>query len=49
MILIRNKKIESWFINAIDNIIVNGINKFKDGLRSDNASDGQSKTAHSPI
>tara|TARA_R110002096_G_scaffold186293_2_gene365252 strand:- start:734 stop:1033 length:300 start_codon:yes stop_codon:yes gene_type:complete len=32
-----NKTIEPYFIDAIDNIVVTGISKFVDGLRSDNA------------
>ena len=31
------KYIEPWCIDAIDNIVVNGISKFVEGLRSDNA------------
>jgi hypothetical protein len=31
-----NKTIEPYFIDAIDNILVTGISKFVDGLRSDN-------------
>ena len=31
-----NKTIEPYCIDAIDNIIVTGISKFVDGLRSDN-------------
>lgn len=34
---IWNKVVEPWCIDAIDNIIVNGIGKFVEGLRSDNA------------
>ena len=32
-----NKTIEPYCIDAIDNILVTGISKFVDGLRSDNA------------
>ena len=32
-----NKTIEPYFVDAIDNILVTGISKFVDGLRSDNA------------
>tara|TARA_R110002110_G_scaffold175325_1_gene378828 strand:- start:3755 stop:4054 length:300 start_codon:yes stop_codon:yes gene_type:complete len=32
-----NKTIEPYFVDAIDNILVTGIAKFVDGLRSDNA------------
>ena len=32
-----NKTIEPYFIDAIDIILVTGISKFVDGLRSDNA------------
>ena len=32
-----NKTIEPYFVDAIDNIVVTGISKFVDGLRSDNA------------
>ena len=32
-----NKTIEPYLIDAIDNILVTGISKFVDGLRSDNA------------
>ena len=31
-----NKTIEPYFIDAIDNILVTGISKFVEGLRSDN-------------
>ena len=31
-----NKTIEPYFVDAIDNILVTGISKFVDGLRSDN-------------
>ena len=31
-----NKTIEPWVIDAIDNILVTGITKFVDGLKSDN-------------
>ena len=31
-----NKTIEPYFVDAIDNILVTGIAKFVDGLRSDN-------------
>jgi len=31
-----NKFIEPWVVDAIDNIVANGIKKFVDGLRSDN-------------
>ena len=31
-----NKTIEPYFIDAIDNILVTGISRFVDGLRSDN-------------
>ena len=34
---IWNKYIEPWCVDAIDNIIVTGISKFVEGLRSDNA------------
>ena len=34
---IWNKVIEPWVVDAIDNIIVNGIGEFVRGLRSDNA------------
>ena len=33
---IWNKVVEPWVIDAIDNIVVSGISKFVDGLRSDN-------------
>jgi len=33
---IWNKVIEPWVVDAIDNIIVNGIGSFVKGLRSDN-------------
>jgi len=33
---IWNKTVEPYIIDAIDNILVNGIQKFVDGLRSDN-------------
>ena len=33
---IWNKTLEPWVIDAIDNIIVTGVAKFVDGLRSDN-------------
>tara|TARA_R110001599_G_scaffold342409_1_gene564130 strand:- start:23252 stop:23554 length:303 start_codon:yes stop_codon:yes gene_type:complete len=33
-----NKTIEPYFVDAIDNILVTGISKFVEGLRSDNAS-----------
>ena len=33
---IWNKYVEPWCIDAIDNIVVTGISKFVDGLRSDN-------------
>ena len=33
---IWNKVIEPWVIDAIDNIIVNGITEFIRGMRSDN-------------
>ena len=32
-----NKSIEPYFVDAIDNILVTGIAKFVEGLRSDNA------------
>ena len=32
-----NKTIEPYFVDAIDNILVTGIAKFVEGLRSDNA------------
>ena len=32
-----NKFIEPWVVDAIDNIVANGIKKFVEGLRSDNA------------
>ena len=32
-----NKTIEPYVIDAIDNIVANGIQKFCDGMRSDNA------------
>ena len=32
-----NKTIEPYFVDAIDNILVTGISKFVEGLRSDNA------------
>ena len=32
-----NKTIEPYLVDAIDNILVTGISKFVDGLRSDNA------------
>ncbi len=32
---IWNKTLEPWVIDAIDNVIVTGISKFVDGLRSD--------------
>lgn len=31
-----NKTIEPWVIDAIDNIVANGIKSFCDGMRSDN-------------
>ncbi len=31
-----NKTIEPYFVDAIDNILVTGISKFVEGLRSDN-------------
>jgi hypothetical protein len=31
-----NKTIEPWVIDAIDNILANGIKSFCDGMRSDN-------------
>ena len=34
---IWNKYIEPWVVDAIDNIVANGIKKFVEGLRSDNA------------
>ena len=34
---IWNKYIEPWCVDAIDNIVVTGISKFVEGLRSDNA------------
>ena len=34
---ICNKFIEPWVVDAIDNIVANGIKKFVEGLRSDNA------------
>ena len=34
---IWNKVIEPWVVDAIDNIVVNGISEFVRGLRSDNA------------
>jgi len=34
---IWNKVIEPWVIDAIDNVVVTGVSKFVDGLRSDNA------------
>jgi len=33
---IWNKVIEPWVIDAIDNIVVSGVSKFVEGLRSDN-------------
>ena len=33
---IWNKTIEPYFVDAIDNILVTGISKFVEGLRSDN-------------
>ena len=33
-----NKTVEPWVIDAIDNIVVNGIAEFIRGLRSDNVS-----------
>ena len=33
---IWNKVIEPWVVDAIDNIVVNGISEFVRGLRSDN-------------
>ena len=33
---IWNKVVEPWVVDAIDNIVVSGISKFVDGLRSDN-------------
>ena len=33
---IWNKYIEPWCVDAIDNIVVTGISKFVEGLRSDN-------------
>ena len=32
-----NKVIEPWVVDAIDNIVANGISEFVRGLRSDNA------------
>ena len=32
-----NKSVEPYFVDAIDNILVTGISKFVEGLRSDNA------------
>ena len=34
---IWNKVIEPWVVDAIDNIVANGISEFVRGLRSDNA------------
>jgi uncharacterized membrane protein YfcA len=34
---IWQKYLEPWVVDAIDNIVVNGIAKFVEGLRSDNA------------
>ena len=34
---IWQKYLEPWVVDAIDNIVVNGIVKFVEGLRSDNA------------
>jgi len=31
-----NKTIEPWIIDAIDNILVTGISKFIEGMKSDN-------------
>ena len=31
-----NKHIEPWVIDAVDNIVANGIKSFCDGMRSDN-------------
>ena len=33
---IWNKYIEPWCVDAIDNIVVTGVSKFVEGLRSDN-------------
>ena len=33
---IWNKVIEPWIIDAIDNILVTGLSKFVEGMRSDN-------------
>ena len=32
-----NKVVEPWIVDAVDNILVTGISKFVEGLRSDNA------------
>ena len=34
---IWNKVVEPWVVDAVDNILVTGISKFVEGLRSDNA------------